>query len=336
MLSVVVPMYNEEAVVPLFVARLRPVLDDLVRLHNDLTYEVVCVDDGSRDNTAEHLLAHRREWPELRVVRLLRNAGHQAALTAGLTSARGDYAVTIDADLQDPPEAIADMARMARDDRLDVVYGVRSDRSVDSRLKRGTASVYYKLMRRLSGPQLPDNAGDFRLVSRRVMDALSALPEHGRVYRLVIPWFGFPSGRVEYCRQSRAAGRTKYPMRRMLALGFDSVTSFSAAPLRFATLAGLLGATLSVFMIAWAVVGHFTGGTVPGWTSMVATVGLFGGVQLLCLGLLGEYVARLFVASQQRPTYLVGYDSLTQQAPPQPDRAALSPGVDSDTLRLSS
>lgn len=336
MLSVVVPMYNEEAVVPLFVARLRPVLDDLVRGHGALTYEVVCVDDGSRDATAEDLLARTQEWPELRVIRLLRNAGHQAALTAGLTSARGDYAVTIDADLQDPPEAIADMVRMAREEGLDVVYGVRSDRSVDSRLKRGTAGVYYKLMRRLSGPQLPDNAGDFRLVSRRVMDALSALPEHGRVYRLVIPWFGFPSGRVEYRRDARAAGRTKYPMRRMIALGFDSVTSFSAAPLRFATLAGLLGATLSVLMIAWAVVGHFTGGTVPGWTSMVATVGIFGGVQLLCLGLLGEYVARLFVASQQRPTYLVGYDSLTQPTPQGRERAGSTPASDSDILRRPS
>ncbi|HET7690658.1 MAG TPA: glycosyltransferase family 2 protein [Nocardioidaceae bacterium] len=336
MLSVVVPMYNEEAVVPLFVARLRPVLDELVRRSDDLTYEVVCVDDGSRDSTAEILLAHRHEWPELRVVRLLRNAGHQAALTAGLTSARGDFAVTIDADLQDPPETIADMVRMARDEGLDVVYGVRSDRSVDSRLKRGTAGIYYKLMRRLSGPQLPDNAGDFRLISRRVMAALSALPEHGRVYRLVIPWFGFPSGQVEYSREARAAGRTKYPMRRMVALGFDSVTSFSAAPLRFATIAGLLGATLSVLMIAWAVVGHFTGGTVPGWTSMVATVGLFGGVQLLCLGLLGEYVARLFVASQQRPTYLVGFDSLTQRAAAHRERAASGPSADGETLRLPS
>lgn len=336
MLSVVVPMYNEEAVVALFAARLRPVLDDLVRRHEDMTYEVLCVDDGSRDGTAEALLEHRRLWPELRVVRLLRNAGHQAALTAGLTSARGDYAVTIDADLQDPPEAIADMVRLARDEELDVVYGVRSDRSVDSRLKRGTAGAYYKLMRRLAGPQLPDNAGDFRLVSRRVMDALSALPEHGRVYRLVIPWFGFPSGRVEYCREARAAGRTKYPMRRMVALGFDSVTSFSAAPLRFATFAGLLGATLSALLIVWAIVGHFIGGTVPGWTSMVATVGLFGGVQLLCLGLLGEYVARLFVASQQRPTYLVGYDSLIHQAPhPQPGIMPV-PEPDGGILRLPS
>ena len=314
-LSVVVPMYNEEAVIPLFVERLQPVLEALEYADSSVTYEVICVDDGSRDRTAELLLEARATWPQLRVVRLLRNAGHQSALTAGLESARGDFAVTIDADLQDPPEVIDAMYRLARDRDLDVVYGVRTDRSTDSRLKRSTAHAYYRLMRRLSGPQLPANAGDFRLASRRVLDALSALPEHGRVYRLVIPWFGFPSGEVAYRRERRAAGRTKYPLHRMLSLGLDSVTSFSAVPLRFATFAGLGGAFLSLLLIAWAVIGRFVGGTVPGWTSLVATVGLFGAIQLLCLGLLGEYVARLFIASQQRPTYLIGFDSLHESAP---------------------
>lgn len=324
-LSVIVPMYNEEAVIPLFVDRLRPVLEALESDDFSATYEVVCVDDGSRDRTAEMLLAQRADWPQLRVLRLLRNAGHQAALTAGLECARGDYAVTIDADLQDPPEVIAEMYNLAVEEDLDVVYGVRTDRSTDSPLKRSTAGLYYRLMRRLSGPQLPDHAGDFRLVSRRVVESLTALPEHGRVYRLVIPWFGFPSGKVAYRRERRAAGRTKYPLRRMVSLGLDSVTAFSAAPLRIATVAGLLGAGLSFLLIAWAVLGRFTGGTVPGWTSMVATVGLFGGIQLLCLGLLGEYVARLFVASQQRPTYLIGYDSLDHPGSLVPTRARPRP-----------
>ena len=180
-------------------------------------------------------------------------------------------------------------------------------------------------MRRLAGPQMPADAGDFRLVSRRVLDALSALPEHGRVYRLVIPWFGFPSGEIAYRRERRAAGKTKYPFSRMVSLGLDSVTAFSAIPLRFATFAGLGGALLSLLLIAWAVVGRFTGGTVPGWTSLVATVGLFGAIQLLCLGLLGEYVARLFVASQARPTYLIGYDSLLHPPPSTPPAAAVRP-----------
>ena len=204
-------MFNEEAVIPLFVERLRPVLTALQYADSSVTYEVICVDDGSRDRTAELLLEARESWPQLRVVRLLRNAGHQSALTAGLECARGDFAVTIDADLQDPPEVIGAMYRLARDQNLDVVYGVRADRSTDSRLKRSTAHAYYRLMRRLSGPQLPDNAGDFRLASRRVLDALSALPEHGRVYRLVIPWFGFPSGEVAYRRERRAAGGRSTP-----------------------------------------------------------------------------------------------------------------------------
>ena len=303
-------MFNEEAVIPLFVQRLRPVLDALQHDGLSITYEVICVDDGSRDRTAEVLLEARLAWQQLRVVRLLRNAGHQAALTAGMECARGRLAVTLDADLQDPPEAIAGMYALAVEEGLDVVYGLRSDRSSDGMLKRRTAHLYYRLMRRLSGPQLPDNAGDFRLISRRVLDALSALPEHGRVYRLVIPWFGFPSGQVEYVRERRAAGHTKYPLSRMFSLGLDSVTAFSAAPLRVATFAGLGGAALSLLMIGWAVTGRYLGGTVPGWTSLVAVVGLFGAVQLLCLGLLGEYVARLFVASQARPTYLIGFDSL--------------------------
>lgn len=322
-LSVVVPMFNEEAVIPIFVERLRPVLDALEHNGVCVTYEVVCVDDGSRDKTGELLLATRVDWPQLRAVRLLRNAGHQAALTAGLECSRGDYAVTIDADLQDPPEAISAMFELAVTGGLDVVYATRNDRASDSWLKRSTASLYYRIMRRLSGPQMPADAGDFRLVSRRVLDALSALPEHGRVYRLVIPWFGFPSGEIAYRRERRAAGKTKYPFRRMLSLGLDSITAFSAVPLRFATFAGLGGALLSLLLIAWAVVGRFTGGTVPGWTSLVATVGLFGAVQLLCLGLLGEYVARLFVASQARPTYLIGFDSLQHPLAPTAHAAVL-------------
>jgi glycosyltransferase involved in cell wall biosynthesis len=303
-------MFNEEAALPYFLEQMRPVLDALAADRPGFQYELVCVDDGSRDHTATLLLAARHSWPELRLVRLLRNAGHQAALTAGLTSARGDYVVTIDADLQDPPTLIAAMLATAESSGADVVYGVRSDRSTDSAFKRLSASAYYRMMRRVAGPQLPDNAGDFRLVSRRVVDALSALPEHGRVYRLVIPWFGFPSEEVAYARERRVAGQTKYPLAKMVSLAFDSLTSFTAAPLRFATWAGILGTMVAVFAGAWSVAGWVTGQTVPGWASILATVGFVGAVQLICLGLLGEYVARLFVASQQRPTYLVGFDSL--------------------------
>jgi polyisoprenyl-phosphate glycosyltransferase len=304
-LSVVVPMYDEEDVLPIFFARMRPLLDGL-----GIAYELLVVDDGSRDRTAELLTAAARDWPHLRMVRLLRNSGHQAALSAGFRRSRGDYVVTIDADLQDPPEVIADLLAAARDADVDVVYGVRSDRSSDTWAKRTTARMYYRLMTRLVGRAIPFDAGDFRLVSRRVVDAVNGLPEDGRVFRLVIPWLGFPSAEVKYVRAERAAGTTKYNLTKMIRLAFDSVTAFSAAPLRLATWLGLLGGLLSCLFVVGALVIKLAGRGIPGWTSTVLAVSVIGAIQLLCLGLLGEYVARLFQSSQRRPQFLVGYDSL--------------------------
>jgi glycosyltransferase involved in cell wall biosynthesis len=308
LLSVVVPMYDEEEVLPMFFARMRPVLDDL-----GISYEVLVVDDGSRDNTATLSLEAAEDWAQLRVVRLLRNSGHQAAQSAGFRRARGEYLVTIDADLQDPPEAIAEFLDAVREQDVDVVYGVRSDRSSDSWPKRTTARMYYRLMCRLVGKEIPFDAGDFRLVSRRVVDAVNALPEDGRVFRLVIPWLGFPSAEVKYVRAERAAGTTKYNLTKMLRLAFDSVTAFSAAPLRLATWLGLLGGLLSGVFVIGALVIKLTGRSIPGWTSTVLAVSVIGAIQLFCLGLLGEYVARLFQSSQRRPQFLVGYDSLEDQ-----------------------
>ncbi|MEV8376894.1 glycosyltransferase family 2 protein [Kribbella sp. NPDC056861] len=304
-LSVVVPMYDEEEVLPIFFERMHPLLDGL-----GIAYEVLVVDDGSRDKTAALVTEAAATWPQLRLVRLLRNSGHQAALSAGFRKARGEYLVTIDADLQDPPEVIADLLATARDQDVDVVYGVRSDRSSDSWPKRTTARMYYRLMCRLVGKQIPFDAGDFRLVSHRVVEAVNALPEDGRVFRLVIPWLGFPSAEVAYVRAERAAGVTKYNWSKMFRLAFDSVTAFSAAPLRLATWLGLLGGLLSFGVVIAALVIKLAGNSIPGWTSTVLAVGVIGAIQLLCLGLLGEYVARLFQSSQKRPQFLVGYDSL--------------------------
>jgi dolichol-phosphate mannosyltransferase len=298
-------MYDEEEVLPIFLDRMRPLLDGL-----GIQYEVLVVDDGSRDATASLLIAAAVDWPELRLVRLLRNSGHQAALSAGFRRARGKYLVTIDADLQDPPEVIAEMLTAVRSADVDVVYGVRSDRSSDSFGKRTTARMYYRLMSRLVGKDIPFDGGDFRLVSRRVVDAVNGLPEDGRVFRLVIPWLGFPSTEVAYVRAERAAGHTKYNLTKMFRLAFDSVTAFSAAPLRLATWLGLLGGLLSGVFVIGALVIKLAGQSVPGWTSTVLAVSVIGAIQLLCLGLLGEYVARLFQSSQKRPQFLVGYDSL--------------------------
>jgi glycosyltransferase involved in cell wall biosynthesis len=304
-LSAVVPMFNEEAVLPLFVQRLRPVLDGL-----GVDYEVLAVDDGSVDGTAVLLQRYHREWPQLRVVRLRANSGHQAAISAGLAAARGDYVVTLDADLQDPPEVIAEMMAAARREAVDVVYGVRNDRSTDSAFKRGSANVFYRVIRRLSGTGAPASAGDFRLMSRATVDAVNALPEHHRVLRLVVPAFNFPSATVEYRREERAAGSSKYSLRHMLRLALDSVTAFSIVPLRFATWLGLLGALCAFGVLAFAVIGEIVGSTVPGWASLVGAVSGFGAVQLVCIGLLGEYVGRIYIMQQGRPTYSVAYDSL--------------------------
>jgi dolichol-phosphate mannosyltransferase len=304
-LSVVVPMFNEAEVLPALVVRLRQVLDGIGE-----PYEVVAVDDGSTDSTPAQLIGARRGWPQLRVIRLRRNAGHQAALTAGLHRARGEYVASIDADLQDPPEKIPEMLALARTQGLDIVYGVRTDRSTDSAGKRGTAAAYYWLMRRLAGVDMHPHAGDFRLLSRATVDVLRQLPEHQPVYRLLVPWIGFPSGSVTYARAQRAAGKTKYPLTKMVRLALDSVTNFSAAPLRLATWLGAASFVLCLLMLVYVVVAFALGHTVQGWSSVLATMLFLGGVQLLCLGLLGEYLGRLYASAQGRPAYFVGHDSL--------------------------
>lgn len=313
-LSIVIPMFDEEAVLPLLVDRLRPVADALVTDGVLTAYEIVAVDDGSRDATPVLLQRIRREWPQLRVVRLRANAGHQAAISAGLAAARGDYVVTLDADLQDPPEVVREMLVLALRDHLDVVYGVRGDRSTDSAFKRLSARWFYRSQRALSGIDAPVDAGDFRLMSRATVEAINALPPHHRVLRFVVPALNFPSGRVSYRREERAAGRSKYPLAAMLRLSIDSMTSFSLAPLRFATWLGMLGGLAALGILVYAVIARLIGAALPGWTSTVVVVAAVGAVQLLALGILGEYVGRMYSALQGRPTYYVAHDSLTDSA----------------------
>jgi dolichol-phosphate mannosyltransferase len=319
-LSVVVPMFNEASVLPLFARRLRAVCDGLGE-----PYEVLVVDDGSTDGTPAALAGLRARWPQLRVLRLRRNSGHQAALFAGVLRARGRYVVSIDADLQDPPETIAELLRRARAEELDIVYGVRADRRRDTRFKRWTAAAYYRLMRRLVGKQVPAQAGDFRLLSRAAVEALRELPERSPVLRLVVPWLGFPSGEVAYERGERAAGRTKYPLSRMAALAVESVTSFSAAPLRLATWLGLAGVAVCGVLVVVAVAAWLAGATVTGWPSLYVAILFLGAVQLLCLGLLGEYVARIYTAVQGRPAYFVAADTAGPAAGPARAEPAAEP-----------
>ncbi len=308
-LTVVVPVYDEEDVLPLLVERLRPVADGW-----GVTYEVLCVDDGSTDGTPVLLQRIRHAWPQVRVVRLRANAGHQAAISAGLARARGRWVATIDADLQDPPEVIGEMLAVARGQDVDVVYGVREDRTTDTAFKRLSARVFYRSIRALSEVDAHVDAGDFRLMSRATVDAVNALPEHNRVLRLVVPALGFPSASVGYVRASRAAGRSKYPLGKMVRLSVDSVTGFSIAPLRFATWLGLLGGVAALGVLVFALVSMLLGNTLPGWTSTVVIVAAMGAVQLLALGILGEYVGRTYTVLQGRPPYFVAHDSLESAA----------------------
>jgi polyisoprenyl-phosphate glycosyltransferase len=297
-LSVVVPCYDESEVLPLLEGRLRPVLDGLGE-----TYEVVMVDDGSRDGTDEVLRKMAASWPQLRPLLLARNVGHQLALTAGLDHADGDYVVTMDADLQDPPELIPVMYERALAERVDVVYARRGDRSTDSRFKRWSAAAYYGLMQRSAGVDLPDNVGDFRLLSRQVVLALRMLPEHHRVYRLLIPWLGFPSAVVEHRREARAAGTTKYPLRKMAGLAWTGLSSFTTAPLQLATRVGASVAVLALVSAGYVIVSFLLGRTVPGWASVSVAVLFLAAVQLLCLGVLGAYVGRIYDEVRHRPLY---------------------------------
>jgi dolichol-phosphate mannosyltransferase len=310
-LSVVVPMFNEEEALPFFAQRLRPVLDGL-----GCSYEVVCVDDGSRDGTARVLRGINAMWPQLRLLRLRRNAGHQAALTAGLEAARGNWVVTIDADLQDPPEAIAEMLRIATTSGADVVYGRRSDRTTDTTFKRTTAGMYYRIMERVLGVDLPEHAGDFRMLSRRAVEELHALPERNRVYRLLVPYLGLTSASVEYVRDERVAGRSKYPLRRMVRLALDSFVSFTTAPLRAATYLGVIGFVACGAFSFVALVAWLRGTVLPGWTSVAIVLGFASAMQFLLLGVLGEYVARIYVELQGRPRYFVAQEEHSREPDP--------------------
>ncbi len=299
-LSVVVPAHDEAPVLDLFFARLTPVLEGL-----GLEWEVVAVDDGSRDATVAGLLRHRARDPRIKFLSLSRNFGKELALTAGLDAATGDVVVPIDMDLQDPPELIA--AFLHRwEEGFDVAYGVRVDRSSDTALKRATARGFYRLFNRVSDVAMPADAGDFRLMDRRVVEALRALPERNRFNKGLFAWVGFRQAAVPYRREVRAAGTSSWRWWRLWNFALDGIVAFSSAPIRIWTYVGaLLG--LAAIALAGVVVARTViyGRDTPGYASLAVFV-LFGsGVQMLAIGMLGEYVARIYHEVKRRPLYLV-------------------------------
>jgi glycosyltransferase involved in cell wall biosynthesis len=303
--ALVVPCYNEEDVLPETCRRLLETLTGLERRGIvSADSAVYFVDDGSTDRTWELVADRARRDPRVHGIRLSRNKGHQTALLAGLHHAEGDVVVTVDADLQDDLGAVEEMLRHSTEGS-DIVYGVRRSRNTDTFWKRNTALGYYRALGWL-GIEVIDNHADFRLMSRRAVDAVLQYPEVNVFLRGLIPLLGFSSSTVYYDRDQRFAGVSKYPLRRMLGLAIDGVTSFSVAPLRLVSGLGLLVATLSAGMIGWVLFGSIVWDTViPGWASSVLPIYFLGGLQLLSLGVVGEYVAKIYLETKRRPRFFI-------------------------------
>jgi polyisoprenyl-phosphate glycosyltransferase len=299
LLSIVIPMYNEEQVLPLLRQQLAQLINELL-----CRVEVILVDDGSTDRT--YALMH--EWalaePAIKLIALSRNFGHQIAITAGMDASSGDAVVIMDADLQDPPALIPDMIR-GYCEGYDVVYGQRTEREGETWFKRVSAAVFYRLMRRLVDRRLPADTGDFRLVSRRVIEALRQVREHDRFVRGIVAWLGFAQRALPYRRPGRAAGTTKYPLTKMLRLALDAMVSFSNLPLRLITWFGVAAAAVSTVVLVRAVWLDVVAGGAPGWTEVAGLVGWFGGAILFAIGVLGIYVFKIHTEVRGRPLYLV-------------------------------
>jgi dolichol-phosphate mannosyltransferase len=300
-LSIVVPCFNEEACL----GELHRRLSAAARQAAGEDYELVLVNDGSRDGSWVLMQRMAETDPHVVAVNLSRNHGHQLALTAGLDLSRGQAILIIDADLQDPPEMLPAMLQAMRDQQADVVYGVRKSRAGETAFKRATAHGFYRLLSRATEVDIPLDAGDFRLMSRRALDALLAMPEQARFIRGMVAWIGFRQIPFAYDRQERFAGETKYPFGKMLRFALDALTSFSSAPLKLASHAGLLLSIGSVLLILYIGYAWLAGQSIQGWTSLMLVVVVLGAVQMFVLALMGEYIGRLYNEAKGRPLYIV-------------------------------
>lgn len=314
-LSAVVPCYNEAGGLEALHAR----LDAACAVRFGTDYEIVLVNDGSKDATWDGIRRLAAANPRVVGINLSRNHGHQLAVTAGLQMARGDLVLIIDADLQDPPELLGAMVERI-EQGYDVAYGQRIARNGESAFKRGTASLFYKLLGKLADHEIPLDTGDFRLMTRRVVDQLNAMPERFRFIRGMVSWIGFDQVAVPYERDARFAGETGYPLHKMIGLAIDAITSFSTLPLRLASLLGLVMGVWGLVLLVWAISVYFAHGTVAGWTSTVAVVLIMGSVQLLILGVFGDYIGRLYLENKRRPLFIVR-DVCGQRRSDAPDSA---------------
>jgi dolichol-phosphate mannosyltransferase len=300
-LSIVVPCFNEQECLSALYERLTKAAQSAAGSN----YELVLVNDGSRDRTWPMMKELAAKDPHLVAVNLSRNHGHQLALTAGLDLSRGDMVLIIDADLQDPPELLGEMIETMRREEADVVYGLRTARAGETKFKRATAAAFYRMLARTTDVDIPVDAGDFRLMSRRALDALLAMPEQARFIRGMVAWIGFRQVPLPYKRDERFAGTTKYPLRKMVRFALDALTGFSSAPLKLASHAGLWLAAGSVVLVLYILASWLSGRAIPGWTSLMLIVVVIGAVQMFVLGMMGEYIGRLYSQSKQRPLYIV-------------------------------
>ena len=322
-LSVVIPAYNEEGALAELIARVRSVLEAM-----PAEWEAIVVDDGSTDATWDVLEAASRDDDRIRGIRLSRNFGHQIALTAGLSATTGDLVITMDADLQHPPESIPALV-MKANEGFDVVYAVRGPLDAEGRFKISSARLFYRTVNSLTSLDLPVGAADFRLMSRRVVDALLLMPERHRFLRGMTRWVGFPQATVQYERDVRFGGSSKYTKRAMVGLALDAIVGFSALPLRLASMLGLLLSFLGGLYFLYVIgVRLLTDAAVQGWTSVVGVVLVLGGVQLACIGIIGQYLGRIYDELKSRPLFVVRADTHEGAVLPRdPDRPEPQPAA---------
>ncbi len=299
-LSVVVPVYNEQEVITETLKRLRQVLDGMT-----VEYEILFVNDGSRDNTLQILRPACEADKRLKLINFSRNFGHQTAITAGMDMASGDAVVIIDADLQDPPEVIPDMFALWKDG-YEVIYGKRIHRKGETFFKKATARLFYRFLSAVTDVNIPVDTGDFRLIDRKVVEALRRTPERNRYVRGLIGWLGFKQTAYEYVREERFAGTTKYPLRKMVKLAVDAITSFSVKPLRIAGVLGLILSVCGFSYTVYVIIAKLCGAVFSdGWASTICIVLLLGGFILVMLGIMGQYIGRIYDEVRARPLYLI-------------------------------